>query len=382
MTPTINGSTGLFHVPVADTLRRGEFSFSAQANKFNREPGDIDITRFPVSFTVGLHDRIELFASYEVHKRVNADGIAVNTIAPGGELLPTTLSSGQTGYFNDTPFLDVGSGDGVGDLWAGLKFSVLSERRGSPLSVALQPQIRLHTTNDRQHLLRGLTPGKNDYGFDAIVSKDAGLVAVTANVGLMVAQDWAQADRQNRFNWGGGLAVPLSSGHKVYFLGEALGSVFPGERTTRAADQGSVIDLYAGLRVHPAKWITLGGGFGYNTNTISKDGDRSGWFSQVSFHRKINLPPTVTCTASPTTILPSQTSTVTLDIDDPDDDNLTVTWTSTGGRLNQPGTSAVFRAWGTDPGVYTVIARVEDGHGVDSCSVDIRVNKDKKPPPE
>ena len=117
LTPTINGSTGLFHVPVADTLRQGEFSFSAKGNKFNREPGDIDITRFPVSFTAGLHDRIELFVSYEVHKRVHADGISVNTIAPGAKLFPTTLSSGQTGYFNDTPFMDVGFGDGAGDVW-------------------------------------------------------------------------------------------------------------------------------------------------------------------------------------------------------------------------------------------------------------------------
>ena len=380
MTPTINGSTGLFHVPVADTLRQGEFSFSAKANKFNREPGDIDITRFPVSFTAGLHDRIELFVSYEVHKRVNADGIAVNTIAPGAELFPTTLSSGQTGYFNDTPFMDVGFGDGAGDLWVGLKLSVLSQRHGAPLSVALQPQIRLHTTKDRQHLLRGLTPGKNDYGFNLIASKDAGWVTVTGNMGLMVAQDWAVADRQNRFNWGGGLAVPLNSAPNVYFVGEALGSVFWGERTTLAADQRSPIDLYAGLRAHPAKWITVGGAFGHYMNTISTDGDRAGWFAEVSFHRKINLPPTVTCSASPTTIFPTQTSTVTLDIDDPDDADLTLTWKSNGGQLNQQGGWAVFNASGADPGNYTVIAEVTDGDSVASCSADITVNKDKKAP--
>ena len=380
LTPTINGSTGLFHVPVADTLRQGEFSFSVKANKFNREPGDIDITRFPVSFTAGLHDRIELFVSYEVYKRVHADGISVNTIAPGARLFPTTLSSGQTGYFNDTPFMDVGFGDGAGDVWVGLKFSVLSQRHGAPLSIALQPQMRLHTTNDRQHLLRGLTPGQNDYGFDVIASKDGGWITATGNLGLMVAQDWALADRQSRFNWGGGLAVPLNSAHNVYFVGEALGSVFFGDRTTVAADQRSPIDFYAGLRAHPATWITVGGAFGYYMNTISNDGDRAGWFAELSFHRKINLPPTVTCSASPTTIFPTQTSTVTLDIDDPDDDYLTVTWKSNGGQLDQQGESAVFHASGADPGNYTVIAEVADGDGVASCSADITVNKDKKPP--
>ena len=50
-TPTISGSTGLFNLPTADTLREGEFSFGFHTSKFNREPGDIDITVYPITFT-------------------------------------------------------------------------------------------------------------------------------------------------------------------------------------------------------------------------------------------------------------------------------------------------------------------------------------------
>ena len=387
LTPTINGSTGLFHVPVADTLRQGEFSFSLKGNKFNREPGDIDITRFPVSFTAGLHDRIELFVSYEVYKRVHADQIAVNTIAPGGQLLPTTLPNGQTAYFNDTPFLDTGFGDGSSDVWVGLKFNVLSQRKGAPFSVALQPQIRMHTTSDRQHLLRGLTPGQNDYGFDLIASRNVGWVTVTGSTGVMMAQDWARADRQNLLNWGGGVAVPLGSSHKLYFIGELLGTMYWGDRTTGLANPKAPIDFYAGLRGHPAEWITIGGAYGAYKNRIdplSYGGidatGTHGWFAEVSFHRKINEPPTVACSVSPSTIIPSQTAKVTLDIDDPDDDDLTVTWKSNGGQLDQQGESAVFNASGVDPGNYTVIAEVSDGDAVASCSAEITVNKDKQAP--
>ena len=196
----------------------------------------------------------------------------------------------------------------------------------------------------------------------------------------MLAQDWALADRQNRFNWGGGLAVPLSSAHKVYFVGEALGSIFYGDRSTIAADQRSPLDLYAGLRAYPARWVTIGGAYGHYMNTISTEGDRAGWFAELSFHRKINEPPTVACSVSPSSILPSQTATVTLDIDDPDDDDLTVTWKSNGGQLQQQGESAVFNASGADPGNYTVIAEVSDRDNVASCSAEITVNKDKKAP--
>ena len=382
LTPTINGSTGLFHVPVADTLRQGEFSFSAKANQFNREPGDIDITRFPVSFTAGLRDRIEFFASYEVYKRVHSDGIQVNRILPGGQLLPPTLSTGQTGYFNDTPFMDVGFGDGTGNLWLGLKFNVLSERKGAPFSAALQPQIRLHMTDDRQHLLQGLTPGQNDYGLDIVLTKHAEWVTVTTNLGFMAVNDWSRADRLNYFNWGLGLAIPVGSFKRLHIIGEVLGKTYFGDSKTGQIGPKNPADSYGGLRYFPTRGITIGGAYGNydGAGGVTDQSNRQGWFAEVSFHRKINEPPTVTCAVSPSTITPGQTSTVTLDIDDPDDDYLTVTWKSNGGQLDQQGESAVFHASGADPGNYTVIAEVADGDGVASCSADITVNKDKKPP--
>lgn len=209
LTPTWKGSTGLFNLFVADTLRQGEWSIAADSLKFNREPGDLDFEIFPLSITLGLTDRIEMFASFEAYKRVHADDIQVNKILTrNSPLVPARLRQtvpGQPGilaWYNDTPFMDVGFGDGTGDLWAGLKINVMSERRGSPFGLALQPIARFHLTDDREHLSRGLTSGATDGGFDGIVSKNLkGRATLTANAGLLFAGDLLGVDRQNRFNW-------------------------------------------------------------------------------------------------------------------------------------------------------------------------------------
>ena len=47
LAPSAQGSTGLFNLYLADTLRRGEVSLGLNITHFNREPGDLDFTLFP-----------------------------------------------------------------------------------------------------------------------------------------------------------------------------------------------------------------------------------------------------------------------------------------------------------------------------------------------
>src|SRR5215213_11304245 len=70
----VAGPTGLFTVYDGQTLRRGEFTFSAAWSNFDRDPGDVDITEIPVSFQVGLTNRIELFFNTDAYR-----GIKVNS---------------------------------------------------------------------------------------------------------------------------------------------------------------------------------------------------------------------------------------------------------------------------------------------------------------
>ncbi len=411
-TPTVTGSTGLFNLPTADSLRRGEFSFSLAGTEFNREPGDLDITLFPVSFTVGLHDRIEMFASYEIYKRVHNDGLRVNRadayrFVPGltfVPLSPAQLASGERiSYYNDTPFMDLGFGDGPGDLRLGFKFNLLSERRGDGVGLAIQPRFKFAVDADPTDRRQGLSPGLNDYGFDLIFSKDAGASTFTLTGGLTFAEDSAVLERQDSINYGLGIDIPLGT-KKVHFIGELLGSIFYGDRdtgfvdvrrnfagalvsipTTVRANPRSPADAYGGLRFFPARWVAVGAAYNYYINrraampgrTIT---DRHGWLAQVVFQRKINRPPTADCSIDSPTVIESNTVGLSADVFDSDDDVLTVTWRSSVGRLTPQDTSATFDSTGVSPGNYTIMAEVSDGEATASCSVDVTVEKNKKPP--
>jgi hypothetical protein len=83
------GPTGLFTIYDGQTLRAGEFTFSAAWSNYDRDPGNVDINEVPVSFQVGLNDYIELFFNTDAYR-----GVKVNS--------PRNLSSF---YLPNTTFL-------------------------------------------------------------------------------------------------------------------------------------------------------------------------------------------------------------------------------------------------------------------------------------
>ncbi|MFL6210214.1 MAG: OmpA family protein [Pyrinomonadaceae bacterium] len=175
MSPTDIGVTGLFTVVDAYTIGKGEFRFSASASRFHRDPGYLRITQFPMSFTVGLRNNIELFFSTNVNQRtkVNAPfelsapllnsalastgvngssltgsgnviggffllpGLPVSGALVGGTLPGLPIGQGKQvfdpilnrnknafstpGYFNDLPFVAPG-GSAYGDTTIGIKY--------------------------------------------------------------------------------------------------------------------------------------------------------------------------------------------------------------------------------------------------------------------
>jgi hypothetical protein len=67
------GPTGLFTVYDGQTLRRGEFTFSAAYSNFDRDPGNVDITEIPVSFQFGLTDYLELWFNTDAYRAVKVN---------------------------------------------------------------------------------------------------------------------------------------------------------------------------------------------------------------------------------------------------------------------------------------------------------------------
>lgn len=70
---TMGGPTGLFTVYDGQTLRKGEYTFSAAYSNYDRDPGNVDISDIPLSFQVGLSDHVELFFNTNAYR-----GIKVN----------------------------------------------------------------------------------------------------------------------------------------------------------------------------------------------------------------------------------------------------------------------------------------------------------------
>ncbi len=377
LTPTAGGSSGLFTLPKAETVRRGEISFGLSAHRFHRDPGALSFTIFPIAFSAGIHDRIEIFTSFEGYKRIGAQDVLIYKGTPEGTLLPAYISSAQTiGYFNDAPFVDVPFGDGAGDLWAGAKFNLLSEGRNNCLDFALQSIARFPTSSHTQRKLRGLTPGVFDAGLDIVASKrlkDKGTVA--GKIGFLSGRNVDGIDRQHQLGWGAGLEWALIK-PSLYIIGEFAGEKFLGEKAFDFVDVAGPLEAYVGFRIRGIPRLALSAALNFRLSENDPKilpSSQLGWIFQASIQRKINRPPTIECLADRRRVVEGDTVHIRVKLLDPDDDVLWLSWKSSGGHLTPRDSFVILDTAGLDEGRYSVMAEAGDDTSVASCSVDIDV---------
>jgi hypothetical protein len=114
------GPTGLFTIYDGQTLRAGEFTFSAAWSNYDRDPGNVDINEVPVSFQVGVNDYIELFFNTDAYRgvkvnsprnlssfylpnsQVNVSGQLIN---PPAIVYGSGIFAGQPVFRNTQPFV-------------------------------------------------------------------------------------------------------------------------------------------------------------------------------------------------------------------------------------------------------------------------------------
>jgi outer membrane protein OmpA-like peptidoglycan-associated protein len=131
------------------------------------------------------------------------------------------------------------------------------------------------------------------------------------------------------------------------------------------------------------KWTATGGtieGTGAETRWNSKDvkegtytitatcddgrGGTTNATADVTVEAKPNTPPVVSsCAANPSTITVGQQSTVTTTATDADNDQLTYSYTTSGGKVTGSGASVQFDSTGVSPGTYTITCSTSDGRG-------------------
>jgi outer membrane protein OmpA-like peptidoglycan-associated protein len=105
---------------------------------------------------------------------------------------------------------------------------------------------------------------------------------------------------------------------------------------------------------------------GKNTITVTCDDGRGGTANastDVTVEQKPNSPPTVSCAANPPTITAGQQSSITSTASDPDNDPLTYSYTTSGGKVTGSGANVQFDSTGAAPGAYTITCHVSDGRG-------------------
>ncbi len=95
-----------------------------------------------------------------------------------------------------------------------------------------------------------------------------------------------------------------------------------------------------------------------------------------------NRPPTMSCSVDRNSVVIGESVQITATASDPDNDPLTYSWNSSGGRVRGTGASVRFDTAGVSAGQYTISGRVDDGRGgTADCSTVVEVRA-PQPPPE
>jgi len=93
-------------------------------------------------------------------------------------------------------------------------------------------------------------------------------------------------------------------------------------------------------------------------------------------------PPTLTCSASPSSLQAGGSSTITCNCTSPDNVPVTVgDWSATAGSINGSGSTATLNTTGASAGPITVSAVCTDSRGLKSPTASAQVNVENPPPP-
>jgi outer membrane protein OmpA-like peptidoglycan-associated protein len=389
-TTTTSGDTGLWFVPTGEILPARNWSLSAYRVNFDYDQGFTDVSRWPVTFGVGLADRVELFGAFTAVTRIDRD------LRP--LFNPQLTEAG--GVVNEYPFVNDGwSGNQIGDLWIGAKFSLTSQHRQQPAAFALRGMAKLPTGSDDD----GASTGKADFAFDAIVSKEINeRVELSGFGGVIFRGDPDLYDLQNGIRWGIGAGMPTR--RNLRLTAELHGEIytddavrFTGAQTQPGAAtipidsvQNGPINASLGLTWIGRNGLFAGAGINYNMRLDGRSdagsfenetGDAIGFQFRLGYHPGVrvyvappppappaapapqNRPPSVRARCEPCTVEIGKTSTVTADATDPDGDALTYRWNAAAGTLTSPSDRQSPWTAPMQEGPVVVTVEVRDSQG-------------------
>jgi outer membrane protein OmpA-like peptidoglycan-associated protein len=381
---TMEGDTGLFRIPSAYTLGKGQAAFGYFFDNIDRDPRGLDFAIHGLVAAYGITDKLEVFGSLGAQARTKSN------------------YRDEAGYFNDLPFGgDAGQWQtGFGDVRLGLKMKFADDYQGDAIGAAIRGFVKLPTADEA----KGLGTGGTDGGFDLVLNKHlnrkADLYGTAGYEFKADAKDPEDRTVGNAFRWGVGLSVPACT--RLQFHTEVVGRVYG---DTGVVEQTNTADLLIGASAHLMKGLYLRAAWGY---ALAYDGrirdastaKRSGANFSIGYHPgtpccqiyveppppppPVNRPPTVSLDCVRDSLLAGETTPCKAIGADPDGDALTYSWSTNAGKVVGTGTDTTFdSATATCGTTATVQVAVSDGRGGQAMATDtVLVRCADKPKPE
>ncbi len=154
--------------------------------------------------------------------------------------------------------------------------------------------------------------------------------------------------------------VTAGSGDTILVRANATGDYNPLVYTWTAT--GGTIDGTG----YEVRWNPVGLAMGTYSVTVRVDDGRGGATSCVAEIRvdpRPNRPPTISCSASPSSVRPGGRVHINAKASDPDNDRLTFAWQTSGGRIVGSGAEVDVDTKDVAPSHYFVTGQVSDGRG-------------------
>jgi outer membrane protein OmpA-like peptidoglycan-associated protein len=381
---TIFGDTGIWFVPQGETLPKGRWSGGFQLVNEDRSEGFSDITDIGGMFAFGATDRIELFGALS-YRRIDADLVPV-------------ARNGQPQDF----LINQGWSTGLGDLWLGAKFNILSQAANNGYAVGARVMAKIPSASDDD----GLGTGRPDFQFDLITSREfAEKIDLAMSTGIKLR---GQPDGYNLtpgFKWGIAGAFPSRSRFRV--IGEMHGEALfdqsqtfdgsdPAPGMPREWDPDATRHLFGGFQYNWTNGMYFGAGVSYTASYFlhrrdfltseDSDFDRLGLQVRLGYHPSgvrsyaptvtvqptapptppapANRPPTVKARCEPCTVEVGRQLTASADAQDPDGDTLRYRWSAPTGTFANPATRQTPWTAPMQVGSVPLTVTVDDGRGM------------------
>lgn len=395
--PATSGTTGLFTVPLSSVLGPKEFHATAYFYGWQVQPGDSSVEYGGLSFAAAFAGApgLEVFGTFEprigVHRNYTvqkAQGFAdPAAVAP---------------RLDDHPFAVDRWGTGIGDLYFGAKYKVVGDLEAYD-GVAIMGRAKLPTSDTDS----GIGTGQFDFSVGVTSSYEAAeRVGITSYVGGTFRSSPDEFDLGNKLDYGIGVQVPTR--FWISAIGELTGSIVadPDNPTVGPVVAGyDPVMLLGGVRLSHESGFAADLAWMYNLNVDAPDNlnidemrDNAGFIklSYTNSRREpvvlmgaapmdlppVNRPPTLTCRAERTSVRTGESVRLFADVNDPDGDEVTVTWATQAGTINpQEGEAVTWSSQGVNPGTGPVTARASDGYGGVSDDCEITLTVTAPPPP-